>query len=153
MEINEEKLAEKSYSSFLESDGIHEVPPEQQEGMDDELEQIGEHEEKITAKLDRTDLDKISPETKKNLSLLGRFKSIFAGKTMEQKYEEKRDFIASHGTKRHVYFDLKGGQDKPDNELSKKYVEIASEGIPKLIKNEAGIVTDVVDATRYENIG
>ncbi len=117
MKINEEKLAEKSYSSFLGSDGIHEVPPEQQEGMEDELEKIGQHEEKISGKLDKVDLSKLSPETKKNLSLLGRFKSIFAGKTQEEKtLDAKRKFeakkaeyleaVMEHPTARNVYNEL-----------------------------------------------
>ncbi len=132
--------------------GIHESPKGQHEDIHNMMEQIGEHEERIINKLDKTNLNEISPKNKKSLSFLGSLKRIFASKTLEQKYEEKRDFIISHNVKKHTYFNLKGGEDMPDNEISKKYVEIASTGIPKIIKNEAGEPIDVVDATRYQNI-
>lgn len=158
MDNNEIELnnPEKQYAQSYKSDpilGIIQAPPGyQQEESNEVLEEIGRHEQIITDKIDKADLNKLSQDTKKNLSLLGRFKSMFAGKTLEQKYEEKRDFIIGHNVKKHIYFDLKGGEDKPDNELSKKYVEVASTGIPKIIKNESGEPIDVIDVTRYQNI-
>jgi hypothetical protein len=127
--------------------GLQEKRMDQQEGSNS-MNEIREGEAIIEERLSKTDISKLNNETKNDLTLLGKFKRMFKGRSPEEKYEERLAFIKSHGTKGLIYAEI----EKQNPDLAKKYVDIAAEGIPKVTRDSEGKITGVEDATRYENI-